>query len=49
MKRQNLRIYRVKEGTEIQKKGKGNLFYEITAENFPGLCSNIDIHVQEAF
>jgi TolA-binding protein len=48
IKRPNLRIHRMR-GAEIQTKGIGNLFNEIITENSPNLCSNVDIHVQEAF
>jgi hypothetical protein len=49
IKRPNLRIHRVEEGAEIQTKGTGNLFNEITAENFSTLCNDIDTHVLDAF
>jgi TolA-binding protein len=48
-KRQNLRIHGVEEGAEIQTKGIGNLANEIIVDNFPNLCNNVDIHVQETF
>jgi hypothetical protein len=48
-KRQNLRIHRVEEETEIQTKDKGNLVNETIAEISQNLCNNIDIHVQETF
>jgi TolA-binding protein len=35
IQRPNLKINGVEEGAEIQTKGIGNLFNEITAENFP--------------
>ena len=34
MKRPNLRIIRIEEGTEMQTKGMNNLFNEIISENF---------------
>jgi hypothetical protein len=40
IKRPNLRIRGVEEGTEMQTKGIGNLFNEIIAENFPNLFNN---------
>jgi hypothetical protein len=38
----------VEEGADIQTKGLGNILNKITAENFPTLCNDTDIHVQEA-
>jgi hypothetical protein len=49
IKRPNLRIHGVEEGTEIQTKDFGNLFNKIIAEKSPDLCNDIDTHVQEAF
>jgi predicted DNA-binding helix-hairpin-helix protein len=49
IKRPNLRTHRMKEGAEIQTKGMGNLFNEITTKNLPALHNDIDPHVQEAF
>jgi hypothetical protein len=40
---------RVEGGSEMQTKGRGNLFNKTIAENFPTLCNDIDTHVQEAF
>ena len=37
MKRPNLRIIGIEEGTEKQTKGMNNLFNEIISENFPNL------------
>jgi hypothetical protein len=48
-KRPNIRIHRVEEVSEIQTKGIENLFNDIIAENFPNVCNNINIHIQEAF
>jgi hypothetical protein len=45
----NLRIHGVEKGAEIQTKGIGNLLNEIITENFPDLCNDMDIHIQEAF
>jgi hypothetical protein len=36
-------------GAEIQTKGIGNIFNEISAKNFQNLCNDLDTHVHEAF
>jgi hypothetical protein len=38
----------IKEGEEVQTKGKHNIFNKITAENFPNLKKELSIQVQEA-
>ena len=42
MKRSNLRIIGIEEGTEIQTKGMNNLFNEIISENFPNLKNEME-------
>ena len=49
MKRSNLRIIGIEEGTEIQTKGMNNLINEIIAENFPSLKNEIENQIQEAY
>ena len=49
MKRSNLRIIGIEEGTEIQTKGMNNLFNEIISENFPNLKNEMENQIQEAY
>ena len=42
MKRSNLRITGIKEGTEKQTKGMNNLVNEIISENFPNLKNEME-------
>ena len=49
MKRPNLRISGIEEGTEIQTKGKNNLFNDILSKNFPNLKSEMENEIQEAY
>ena len=49
MKRPNLRIIGIEEGTEKQTKGMNNLFNEIISENFPNLKNEMENQVQEAY
>jgi hypothetical protein len=41
----SLRIYEVEGGTAIQIKSVGNLFNEITTENFPNIGNNMDVQI----
>ena len=49
MKRPNLRIIEIEEGTEIQTKGMNNLFNEIILENFPNLKNEMENQIQETY
>ena len=49
MKRPNLRIIGIEEGTDIQTKGMNNLFNEIISENFPSLKNEMENQIQEAY
>ena len=49
MKRPNLRIIGIEEGTEIQTKERNNLFDEIISENFPNLKNEMENQIQEAY
>ena len=49
MKRPNLRIIGIEEGTEVQTKGMNNLFNEIISENFPNLKNEMENQIQEAY
>ena len=49
MKRPNLRIIGIEEGTEIQTKGLNNLFNKIISENFPNLKNEMENQLQEAY
>ena len=49
MKRQNLRIIVIEEGTEKQTKGMNNLFNEIITENYPNMNNEMENQVQEAY
>ena len=42
IKRTDLRIVDIEEGTEIQTKGKNNLFNDIISENFPNLKNEME-------
>jgi hypothetical protein len=48
IKRPNLRIHRVKEGSEIQTNVMENILSQIVAEKSPNLSNGVDIQVQEA-
>ena len=48
MKRPNLRIIGIEEGTEIQTKGMNNLFNEIISENSPNLKNEMENQIKEA-
>ena len=49
MKRPNLRIIGIEEGTEIQTKGMNNLFNEIISENSPNIKNEMENQIQEAY
>ena len=49
MKRTNLRIIRIEEGTELQTKGMNNLFNKIISENFSSLKNEMENQLQEAY
>ena len=49
MKRPNLRIIRIEEGTEIQTKGMNKLFCEIISNNFPNLKNEMENQIEEAY
>ena len=49
MKRTNLRINGIEEGTEIQTKGISNLFNEMISENFPNMKSEMENQIQEDY
>ena len=49
MKRSNLRIIGIEEGTEKQTKGMNNLFNEIISENSPNLKNEMENQVQVAY
>ena len=49
MKRPNLRIIGIEEGTEKQTKGMYNLFNEIISENFQNQKNEMEYQVQEAY
>jgi hypothetical protein len=45
IKRQNLHLFGVEEGAEMQTKGIVSLFSEIIAENFPNLEKDMNIQI----
>ena len=49
MKRPNLRIIGIEEGTEKQTKEMNRLFNEIISENFPNMMTEVENQVQEAY
>ena len=49
MKRPNLRIIGIEEGTEKQTTGMNNLFNKIISENSPNLKNEMENQVQEAY
>jgi hypothetical protein len=49
IKRSNLQIWGVEEGTEIQTKGTENLFNKIITESFPNPGKYMDIKSVELF
>uniref|UniRef100_A0A8C5ZK79 L1 transposable element RRM domain-containing protein n=2 Tax=Marmota marmota marmota TaxID=9994 RepID=A0A8C5ZK79_MARMA len=49
IKRPNLRVIGIQEGTEFQTKGMSNLFNEIIRENFPDLKNETESQILEAY
>jgi hypothetical protein len=49
IKKPNLRIHVIEEGSPIQRKVIENIFKEIIAENFTNLGENMDIQMQDTF
>ncbi|KAG3259357.1 hypothetical protein H1C71_028936, partial [Ictidomys tridecemlineatus] len=49
IKKPNLRVIGIEEGTEIQTKGMSNLLNEIITENFPEIKKETDIQIVDAY
>uniref|UniRef100_A0A8C6EP35 L1 transposable element RRM domain-containing protein n=1 Tax=Marmota marmota marmota TaxID=9994 RepID=A0A8C6EP35_MARMA len=49
IKKPNLRVIGIEEGTEIQTKGMSNLLKEIITENFPEIKKETDIQIVDAY